>query len=226
VATVIGHVLVDQASWRWVFYVNLPMGVAALAGLALTFPAGDTEGPERPLDLAGAALLAAATSALMLVCIWGGDRYGWGSPEVLGLIGGTVLLAVALVAREQRAGDPIVPFALLHTRPVAIVDAVRTVFLVAAPLAAIALLVVPELPLRTNDNQKEQFHDRANDRSHRLDRPAREREVPVLRRRGSRHSRALLPHGLLQGGPAPGAAPARLRRDLPSAARRSRRWCS
>lgn len=119
--------------------MNLPVGVAALAGLARTFPAGDTEGPERPLDLAGAALLAAATSALMLVCIWGGDRYGRGSPEVLGLIGGTVLLAVALAAREQRAGDPIVPFALLRTRPVAIASA--GLFLGTAALFAVTVFV-------------------------------------------------------------------------------------
>src|SRR3954468_23307338 len=73
----IGGLLVDHASWRWVFYVNLPVGITALAGLALRLPAAPGARDERPLDAAGAVLLAGATSALMLACIWGGRRYAW-----------------------------------------------------------------------------------------------------------------------------------------------------
>src|SRR4051794_11324787 len=60
----LGGLLVDHAGWRWVFYVNLPLGIAALAGLRLRLPAPDAEGSQRPLDALGAGLLAAATSAL------------------------------------------------------------------------------------------------------------------------------------------------------------------
>ena len=71
--------LVDHASWRWVFLVNLPLGAAALAGLHAA-PAGAAgRRADRPLDVPGAALLAGATSALMLTCIWGGERYAWDS---------------------------------------------------------------------------------------------------------------------------------------------------
>jgi MFS family permease len=114
----VGGLLVDQLSWRWVFYVNLPIGVAALAALATTLPAPARATPGRPLDLPGAALLAAATTTLVLACVWGGDRYAWGSATILGLIAGTAALGAALVARTRRAPDPIVPLQMLR-RPCA-----------------------------------------------------------------------------------------------------------
>src|SRR5205085_1144832 len=74
VGPLIGGVLVQHASWRWVFYVNLPLGAAALAGLAWGLPAAESAPPRAPLDVAGAALLAGSTIALLLACVWGGDR--------------------------------------------------------------------------------------------------------------------------------------------------------
>src|SRR6185295_15183955 len=62
----LGGVLVDGASWRWVFYANLPLGLVALAGLRLRLPAAPVEPSATRLDASGAALLAGATSALML----------------------------------------------------------------------------------------------------------------------------------------------------------------
>ena len=135
----IGGVLVDHASWRWVFYVNLPLGLLALAGLSLRLPAPDTERPNNPLDALGAALLAGATSALLLVCVWGGDRYGWTSPEILGLAGAALALSAALVARERRAAEPIVPLHLLRTRTVA--TASTALFLATAALFSITVFV-------------------------------------------------------------------------------------
>jgi EmrB/QacA subfamily drug resistance transporter len=138
VGPLLGGLLVDGASWRWVFYVNLPVGIAALAGLRL-LPAPAVGRPEQPLDVIGAVLLAAATSALMLTCIWAGDRYAWDSAPILALIGATIVLSGALVARERRAGDPIVPLHLLRTRTVAVVSA--ALFLAIAALFAITVFV-------------------------------------------------------------------------------------
>jgi EmrB/QacA subfamily drug resistance transporter len=135
----VGGLLVDHVSWRWVFYVNLPIGLAALAGLRLRLPAPDTEKPAAPLDVLGAGLLATATSALMLACIWGGDRYAWDSPPIVGLLAAAVLLGGALVARERRAADPVVPLALLRTRTVAVVSV--GLFLTTAALFAVNVFV-------------------------------------------------------------------------------------
>lgn len=139
VGPLLGGVLVEGASWRWVFLINLPLGAAALAGLALRLPAPGQERPEQPLDALGAALLAAATSALMLTCIWGGDRYAWDSPQILALIGAMVALAAGLVARERHAADPIVPLRLLRTRAVAVASG--ALFLATAALFAITVFV-------------------------------------------------------------------------------------
>ena len=139
IGPLVGGLLVDEASWRWVFYVNLPIGAAALAGLRLRLPAARGERPEHPLDATGAALLAGATSAFMLTCIWGGDRYAWDSTQILGLIGATVVLAVALVWRERRVADPIVPLEMLRTPTVAVVSV--ALFLAIATMFAITVFV-------------------------------------------------------------------------------------
>jgi len=139
VGPLVGGLLVDHAGWRWVFYVNLPIGAAALAGLRLRLPAPASERHGSGLDAAGAALLAGATSAFMLVCIWGGDRYAWGSPQILGLIALTVAVAVALVRRERRVADPIVPLDMLRTPTVAVVSV--ALFLAIATMFAITVFV-------------------------------------------------------------------------------------
>jgi EmrB/QacA subfamily drug resistance transporter len=135
----IGGLLVEHVSWRWVFYVNLPLGLAALVGLRTRLPEGETERPAHGLDALGAVLLAGATCALLLACIWGGERYAWDSAEIVGLFAATAALAIALVVRERRAADPIVPLDLLRTRVVAVAGA--AFFFVTATLFAITVFV-------------------------------------------------------------------------------------
>ena len=139
VGPLLGGLLVEQASWRWVFLVNLPIGVTALALLALRLPASEADSTAQPLDALGAAFLAGATSAFMLACIWGGNRYAWGSAPIAGLIAATVLLAGLLVLRERRAADPIVPMHLLRSRPVAVASS--ALFLGTAALFSITVFV-------------------------------------------------------------------------------------
>jgi len=110
----LGGVFVDHLSWRWVFYVNVPIGVAALA-LLRRQPAPPARRAAR-VDYAGAGLLAAAVSAALLVTVWGGDRYAWGSPEILGLVVAALALVAAFGWQERRAAEPVLPLRLFRDR--------------------------------------------------------------------------------------------------------------
>jgi MFS family permease len=109
----LGGVLVDQLSWRWVFYVNLPVGLGAFA-LVSAFLDVPAERRAAQIDFLGAALLAAAVSAILLLTTWAGDRYPWGSAPIIGLGAGAVVLLAAFVLRERLAPEPVLPLRLFR----------------------------------------------------------------------------------------------------------------
>jgi EmrB/QacA subfamily drug resistance transporter len=112
----LGGVLVDQASWRWCFYVNLPVGAIALAVIAVALPKR-LQRRDHYLDIPGATLLAAGTATLLLGLVWGPD-YGWDSARVLGCFGAAAVLLTVFGFVERRAPEPILPFDLLRRRTV------------------------------------------------------------------------------------------------------------
>jgi EmrB/QacA subfamily drug resistance transporter len=115
----LGGVIVQSVSWRWIFYVNLPVGIAALLVLSATLPA--TRPVTRPsIDYVGAALLAGGLSAIVLVTSLGGTTWAWSSAQVI-LVGALgVLLLGAFMIAERRVAEPIVPPALLRNRVFAV----------------------------------------------------------------------------------------------------------
>ncbi len=109
----LGGVIVEHLSWRWIFYVNLPIGLVALTVITLTLPAVSVR--TRPaIDYLGAGLLASSLSAIVLVASLGGTTWAWGSGQsVIVAALGVALFGVFLLV-ERRAREPVLPIAVLR----------------------------------------------------------------------------------------------------------------
>ncbi len=119
----IGGFFTDTLSWRWVFYVNLPIGLVALVVTTAVLP--NTVARVKPtVDYLGFALLAAAVSSLVLLTTWGGAEYAWGSPTILGLAVATVVLTVAFVLSQRRSPEPAIPLRLFRDRTFGLASAI------------------------------------------------------------------------------------------------------
>jgi EmrB/QacA subfamily drug resistance transporter len=111
----LGGWFVDNIDWRWVFYINVPIGLIALfvTASALNVPFHRIDAR---IDYLGAAVLVGSVSSLLLAMIWGGNEYEWGSPLIIGLGVAALILGVVFVWWETRTPEPILPLRLFRDR--------------------------------------------------------------------------------------------------------------
>jgi EmrB/QacA subfamily drug resistance transporter len=118
-----GGFLVDNLSWRWIFYVNLPIGIVALSVIAVAFHA-EAAHRRHAMDYLGATLLAGELTSIILFTSLGGTTWAWGSPQIVALIALSIVLLPAFIWVEHRAEEPILPLSLFHNRTFAATSAI------------------------------------------------------------------------------------------------------
>jgi EmrB/QacA subfamily drug resistance transporter len=119
----VGGFLTDHLSWRWAFYINLPIGAVAL-GLIVTRLHLPKFRSEHRIDWLGAGLLFAGITALTLITTWGGSQYDWGSGQIFGLAVVAVVTLVAFFFVERRVAEPILPLSIFKNRNFAVISVI------------------------------------------------------------------------------------------------------
>ncbi|MGW2189675.1 DHA2 family efflux MFS transporter permease subunit [Streptomyces sp. NPDC001719] len=138
VGPTLGGIFTDHATWRWCFYVNVPVAIVMVVMAARTIPV--VRSPVRPvIDYLGIVLVALGASGLVLGLEWGGNEYAWGSAVIVGLFAGSVVLLGLFVLVELRAREPMLPMHLFRN-PVFVVCSVLSFIVGFAMLGAMTYL--------------------------------------------------------------------------------------
>ena len=116
VGPTLGGWITDNLNWRWVFYVNVPIGVLALGTLFLFFPNIRPHGHERSIDYWGVLALIFGVVPMLIAFSWAGTEYPWGSSRIIGLLAFSAVMILGFIWLETRAQEPVIPLSLFRNR--------------------------------------------------------------------------------------------------------------
>jgi EmrB/QacA subfamily drug resistance transporter len=141
VGPLIGGFITDQLSWHWVFFVNLPIGVAAIILVHTVMIEPVTDRHRHKLDWLGMATLLGWTGLLVFALETGGRDYAWGSPLIIGAFAASAILLATFIVAERKAAEPLIPFSLFR------VPALRASSIIGIPLGMVMFAIISFLPL-------------------------------------------------------------------------------